>query len=143
VHIGEGFHGGGANAAHVNLIFGTKAEIGAPLAMAAASPGAGHIPFLAVLKPNTPVKPATLFVAKAVLRDENHETMTWGPAQAGVAAGVTEALLGGVLPQGADEEWLAMLAAPLGVDGEGWINLPEAPGFGVELDEDRLAATRI
>src|SRR6185503_19464526 len=108
IHIGEAFEGGGAEAAHINLILGPKAELGAALALAAASPGPGHIPFLAVLKPNLPAAPATLFVAKAVLRDERHERMTWGPAQAGVAAGVTEALLGGALPPEAADDWVAI-----------------------------------
>jgi 5,6,7,8-tetrahydromethanopterin hydro-lyase len=108
VHIGEGFEGGGPNAAHINLILGSKIEIGAAFAMAAASPGPGHIPFQAVLQPNLPAKPATLFVAKAVLRDSRHETMTWGPAQAGVAAGITQALLDRVLPTEAEDEWLAI-----------------------------------
>jgi 5,6,7,8-tetrahydromethanopterin hydro-lyase len=108
MHIGEGFEGGGQNAAHINLILGTKAQLGAAFATAAASPGPGHIPFQAVLQPNLPVKPATLFVAKAVLKTEDHERMTWGPAQAGVAAGITQALLDGVLPREADDGWLAI-----------------------------------
>src|SRR3569623_1556879 len=98
MHIGEGFEGGGANAAHINLILGTRDALGSAFATAAANPGPGHIPFQAVLAPNLPAKPATLFVAKAVLTGPTHETMTWGPAQAGVAAGITEALLSGVLP---------------------------------------------
>ena len=106
--IGEGFEGGGPNAAHINLILGTKAELGGAYATAAANPGPGHIPFQAVLKPNVPVKPATLFVGKAVIRDAGHETMTWGPAQAGVAAGITQALLDGVLPAEAEDGWLAI-----------------------------------
>lgn len=32
---------------------------------------------------------------------------------------------------------------PLEVDGEGWLVLPDRPGLGVELDEERLRATRI
>ena len=108
MHIGEGFEGGGQNAAHINLILGTKAQLGAAFAAAAASPGPGHIPFQAVLQPNLPVKPATLFVAKAVLKTEQHERMTWGPAQAGVAAGITQALLDGVLPNEAEDGWLAI-----------------------------------
>ncbi|HEY2708138.1 MAG TPA: formaldehyde-activating enzyme [Caulobacteraceae bacterium] len=108
IFIGEGFEGGGANAAHINLILGPKAELGAAFALAAASPGPGHIPFQAVLKPNLPAKPATLFVAKAVLRDAGHETMTWGPGQAGVAAGITEALLKDVLPPEAEDGWVAI-----------------------------------
>ncbi|HTX51237.1 MAG TPA: formaldehyde-activating enzyme [Caulobacteraceae bacterium] len=108
IFIGEAFEGAGGDAAHINLILGTKAELGQAYALAAASPGPGHIPFQAVLKPNLPVAPATLFVGKAVLRDETHERMTWGPAQAGVASGITEALLSGVLPPAAAEDWLAI-----------------------------------
>lgn len=36
-----------------------------------------------------------------------------------------------------------MMAEPLDVDRDGWIVLPDRPGLGYELDEDRLAATRI
>jgi 5,6,7,8-tetrahydromethanopterin hydro-lyase len=108
IFIGEGFEGAGANAAHINLILGPKSELGASFALAAASPGPGHIPFQAVLKPNLPAKPATLFVAKAVLRDERHERMTWGPGQAGLATGITEALLQDVLPPEAEDGWVAI-----------------------------------
>ncbi len=108
IHIGEAFEGDGADAAHINLVLGPKSELGAAYALAAASPGPGHIPFQAVLKPNLPAAPATLFVAKAVLKDSAHERMTWGPAQAGVAAGITEALLGGALPAEAGDDWVAI-----------------------------------
>jgi 5,6,7,8-tetrahydromethanopterin hydro-lyase len=109
LYIGEGFEGSGGNAAHINLLLGPKqGPIATAWATAAASPGPGHIPFQVVLKPNLPVKPATLFVAKAVLRDAKHENMTWGPAQLGVAAGITRAMLDGVLPTGAEESWLAI-----------------------------------
>ena len=108
VHIGEAFEGAGSDAAHINLILGPKAELGAAYALAAASPGPGHIPFQAVVKPNLPAQPATLFIAKAGLRGETHERMTWGPAQAGVAAGITEALLSGALPPIAADDWVAI-----------------------------------
>jgi hypothetical protein len=35
------------------------------------------------------------------------------------------------------------MAAPLTVDSEGWLNLSNAPGMGYEVDEARLATTRI
>lgn len=108
IFIGEAFQGDGADAAHINLILGEKAHLGTAFALAAASPGPGHVPFQAVLKPNLPAKPATLFIAKAALQGERHERMTWGPAQAGVAAGVTEALLDGALPREAADDWLAI-----------------------------------
>lgn len=108
IHIGEAFEGAGSDVAHINLILGPKAELGQAYALAAASPGPGHIPFQAVVRPNLPAAPATLFIAKAVLKDAAHERMTWGPAQAGVAAGITEALLAGALPPIADEQWVAI-----------------------------------
>lgn len=113
--IGEGFFGNGPNAAHINLFLGPKTgPIGVAFVTAAACPGPGHIPFQAVIKPNVPAKPVTLFIAKAVLQGAAHENMTWGPAQAGVAAGVTKALLDGVLPAEAEEDWLAVAAV--------WVN---------------------
>ena len=121
IYIGEAFEGAGGDAAHINLILGPKAELGQAYALAAASPGPGHIPFQAVVKPNLPAAPATLFVAKAVLRDEAHERMTWGPAQAGVAAGITEALLCGALPPIAAEDWVTIALVwvdPAAVDAE-------------------------
>jgi 5,6,7,8-tetrahydromethanopterin hydro-lyase len=108
-HVGEGFEGAGVNAAHINLLLGPKQGVmGTAWATAAASPGPGHVPFQVVLKPNLPVKPATLFIGKAVLRDAKHEKLTWGPAQLGVAAGLTRAVLDNLLPPEAEDAWLAI-----------------------------------
>ncbi|RDD63770.1 mandelate racemase/muconate lactonizing enzyme family protein [Ferruginivarius sediminum] len=35
------------------------------------------------------------------------------------------------------------LTAPVEVDSDGWLQLPETPGLGIELDGDRLAATEV
>jgi 5,6,7,8-tetrahydromethanopterin hydro-lyase len=110
--IGEGFEGSGANAAHINLLLGPReGPLGSAFATAAAGPGPGHIPFQVVIKPNLPVKPPTLFIAKAVLRNEAHERLTWGPAQAGVAAGITRAVLDGLLPAEAEDAWISIALA--------------------------------
>ena len=86
-------------------------------ATALATPSAGHAPFVVVAAPNLPVKPMTLFVNKATIASEQHATLTWGPAQAGVAAGVIAAVRTGVLePAEADE--LVLIAAV-------WVN-PDA-----------------
>ena len=45
-----------------------------------------------MLHPGLPVKPFTLLVNKARIASETHARMTWGPAQAGVASGVAEAV---------------------------------------------------
>jgi 5,6,7,8-tetrahydromethanopterin hydro-lyase len=79
-------------------------------ATALATPRQGHIPFVAVLRPNLPVKPATLFVNKADIRGDRHAALTWGAAQAGVAQGVLEAVADGVVPA-ADVDDLFLIAA--------------------------------
>lgn len=89
--IGEGFFGAGANAAHINTVLGLRdGAVGAAFATALAQPRPGHVPFLAVWEPNVPLEPPTLFVNKATIADDVHGSLTWGAAQAGVAAGVTE-----------------------------------------------------
>jgi 5,6,7,8-tetrahydromethanopterin hydro-lyase len=57
-----------------------------------------------------PVKPATLFVNKADVRDDRHAALTWGAAQAGVAQGVLAAVADGVIAA-ADVDDLVLVAA--------------------------------
>jgi 5,6,7,8-tetrahydromethanopterin hydro-lyase len=95
----------------VNTVLGRK---GGPVetawATALATPRQGHIPFVVVLRPNMPVKPATLFVNKADIRGDRHAELTWGAAQAGVAQGVLESVAGGVIPAAQVEELLLIAA---------------------------------
>ncbi len=111
--IGEGFAGEGVDAAHVNTMLGAKSgPVGVAWATALATPRAGHAAFVVVAAPNVPVKPMTLFVNKATVDDGNprHATLTWGAAQAGVAAGVIDAHRKGVLPAD-DVDDLVLVAA--------------------------------
>ena len=87
--IGEGFVGDGPNAAHTNVVLGLRdGPVGIAWATALATPREGHVPFVAVAQPNVPVVPFTLFVNKAAIANDRHGELTWGAAQAGVAAGV-------------------------------------------------------
>jgi 5,6,7,8-tetrahydromethanopterin hydro-lyase len=109
--IGEGFAGSGPNAAHVNTVLGRKGgPVESAWATALATPRQGHIPFVVVLRPNMPVKPATLFVNKADVRDDRHAALTWGAAQAGVAQGVLAAVADGVIAA-AEVDDLVLVAA--------------------------------
>ena len=109
--IGESLVGERPNGAHINLYIGPRiGPVGTALATAAATPRMGYIPFMAILKPNVPVKPITLFCGKADLRGELHETMNWGPAQIGVSEGVAKALLDGIFPPEAADEWCIIAA---------------------------------
>jgi 5,6,7,8-tetrahydromethanopterin hydro-lyase len=115
--VGEGFAGDGPDAAHVNVMLGDKdGPVGVAWATALSTPRAGHTPFVVVAKPNVPVKPMTLFVNKATVDPANdlHARLTWGAAQAGVAAGVLAALRKGVLD--ADRTDASVLVAAV------WVN---------------------
>ena len=94
--IGESFVGDGADAAHVNVVLGPRdGPAGVAWATALATPRAGHVPFVAVLQPGLAVQPPTLFVNKAAIEPGRHADLTWGAAQAGVAAGVADAVAEG------------------------------------------------
>jgi 5,6,7,8-tetrahydromethanopterin hydro-lyase len=131
--IGEGFAGSGPNAAHVNTVLGRK---GGPVetawATALATPRRGHIPFVVVLRPNMPVKPATLLVNKADVRDDRHAALTWGAAQAGVAQGVLAAVADGVIAAAEVDDFV--LVAAVWVD---WMADDEE-----EVYANNVAATR-
>ena len=103
VFIGEGFAGEGADAAHVNTVLGrSDGPVGTAWATALASPSTGHVPFVAVVRPNLPIVPMTLFVNKAAIESDLHGRLTWGAAHAGVAAGVGLALeAGDIAPRSA------------------------------------------
>jgi 5,6,7,8-tetrahydromethanopterin hydro-lyase len=129
LQLGEAFVGEGPNAAHVNTVLGSRdGPVGTAWATALATPRQGHAAFVVVLHPGLPVKPFTLFVNKAAIdgeANERHAQLTWGAAQAGVAAGVAAALRTGVCSE-ADANALLLIAAV-------WVN-PEAD------DEDAVYA---
>jgi 5,6,7,8-tetrahydromethanopterin hydro-lyase len=109
--IGESYIGEGAEAAHVNTVFGERSgPVGVAWATALASPSAGHAPFVAVVVPGLPVKPMTLFVNKAPIAGDEHGLLTWGAAQAGVAGGVADAVSEGILSE-ADADQNLIIAA--------------------------------
>lgn len=98
VQIGESFIGAGVNAAHINTVLGDRSgPVGTAWTTALATPSAGHVPFMAVLRPGVPVQPPTLFVTKAAPAGDDHGLLIWGPAQAGVAGGVADAVATGVV----------------------------------------------
>ena len=114
IQIGEGFAGSGPNAAHVNTVLGPKdGPVATAWTTALATPRLGHAPFVVVLRPNVPVKPFTLFVNKSAVdteKNERHAHLTWGAAQAGVAAGVVATLRTGVIAEAAATDLLLIAA---------------------------------
>ncbi len=98
MQIGESFSGEGADAAHVNTVLGDRGgPVGAAWAAGLAGPSMGHAGFMVTGQPGVAAVPPTLFVNKAPIENSDHGTMTWGPAQAGVAQGIARALDEGVI----------------------------------------------
>ncbi|WP_138443182.1 formaldehyde-activating enzyme [Sinomonas susongensis] len=133
LRIGESFVGEGVNAAHINTVAGPRTgPAGAAWASALASPSPGHVPFVAVLAPSLPVKPMTLFVTKAAPANDEHGVLIWGPAQAGVAAGVADAVAEGIIPEAAADLDVVIAAV--------WVN-PEANDADAVYRNNRAATT--
>jgi 5,6,7,8-tetrahydromethanopterin hydro-lyase len=134
MQIGESFVGEGVDAAHVNTVLGTKdGPAGTAWATALATPRQGHVPFVAVLRPNLPTRPLTLFVNKATIAGDGHATLTWGAAQAGVAAGVADAVHAGTVPADSADD-LVLIAAV-------WVN-PAAADADAVYANNRAATAR-
>jgi formaldehyde-activating enzyme len=100
--IGDGWGGVKPNGSHVNVVLARR---GSPTAAAAigmlAHPSPGHTPVLVCVGPTEqeyePVWPPTLMMNKATALDDNHQTLTWGAAQLGIAQGVLDAVADGLL----------------------------------------------
>lgn len=145
IEIGEAFVGVGGEAAHLNTVLGPReGPVGTAWATALATPSAGHAPFVAVVRPGLPAKPLTLFVNKAAIAGEAHARLTWGAAQAGVAAGVLDAVAAGTIAA-ADADTLLLIAAvwvdPAARDADAvYRNNREATRAALEAGRSRLPA---
>jgi 5,6,7,8-tetrahydromethanopterin hydro-lyase len=132
--IGEAFVGEGPEAAHLNTVLGAR---GGPVetawTTALATPRQGHAAFLVTARPGVSAKPPTLFVNKAFLEGPQHERLTWGAAQAGVAAGVGRAIADGTVKRSVVDDLLLIAAV--------WVS-PQAQDEDLVF-ENNLEATRL
>ncbi len=123
--------GEGAEAAHINTVLGA---VGGPVetawVTALATPRVGHVPFVATVQPGIAVRPFTLFVNKSTVEAERHAALTWGAAQAGVAAGVMEAVAEGTLSEGDVDRQLLIAAV--------WVN-PDAADESLVFENNKVA----
>jgi len=105
--IGEASTGDGSEVAHVDLIIGDKdGPVGEAFANGLSNLSAGHTPLLAVIRPNLPPKPHTLLVPKVTVKNLDEAGKIFGPAQAGVAKAVADAVEEGVVPNDKVEDWV-------------------------------------
>jgi 5,6,7,8-tetrahydromethanopterin hydro-lyase len=136
--VGEGFGGDGPDSAHVNTVLGAK---GGPVetawVTALATPRAGHVPFVVVMRNNLAVKPATLFVNKAEIRGDEHAALTWGAAQVGVARGVLTAVDEGVIPRDQVDDLLLIASIWIG-----WQAVDEEAVYENSFEATRMSLAR-
>ncbi len=105
--IGEALVGKGNDIAHVDLMVGDKeGVVGQAFAASLSRLSAGHTPLLSVIRPNLPCKPYTVVVPKVTVGDMEDAAKIFGPAQAGVAKAVADAVEEGIIPKNKIEEWV-------------------------------------
>jgi 5,6,7,8-tetrahydromethanopterin hydro-lyase len=98
--VGEALVGDGNEVAHIDLLIGPKdGPVGEAFASALINQKEGHTNLLAVVAPNLPAKPDTIMANKVTLKGANQVMHMFGPAQAGVARGVVDAVSEGIIPQ--------------------------------------------
>jgi bifunctional enzyme Fae/Hps len=103
--VGEALVGEEPEIAHIDLIIGSKnGAMSQTFANSLAQPRQGHTPILAVIRPNLPVKPATLIVPKVTIRNLEDAERLFGPAQSAVAKAVADAVEEGIIPKETVEE---------------------------------------
>ncbi|MBU7032095.1 MAG: bifunctional 5,6,7,8-tetrahydromethanopterin hydro-lyase/3-hexulose-6-phosphate synthase, partial [Theionarchaea archaeon] len=103
--------GDGLEIAHIDLIIGEKdSPVGHAFATSMAQPSYGHTPMLGVIRPNLPAKPATLIVPKVTVRNFKDAGKIFGPAQAGVAKAVADAVEEGILPAEYCNDWVVIVS---------------------------------
>jgi 5,6,7,8-tetrahydromethanopterin hydro-lyase len=144
--IGEGFAGSGVNAAHINIIMGSRnGPVGTAWATSLASPSAGHVPFMAVAAPGVPIRPFTLFVNKAAIENDLHGQLTWGAAQAGLAAGMGIAHQQSLLGSAAEFVVIAAVWVNPAADNEEaiFVNNRDAAVAAISMSQKPSAASAI
>ena len=97
--VGESLVGDGNEVAHIDLLIGSKdGPVGQAFAAALTSQKEGHTNLLAVVAPNLPAKPDTIMANKVTMKGATQAVQMFGPAQAGVARGVVDAVRDGIIP---------------------------------------------
>jgi bifunctional enzyme Fae/Hps len=109
--VGEALVGEEPEIAHIDLLIGRKeGPVGRAFAQSLSQPRTGHTPILAVVRPNLPVKPATLIVPKVTIRDLEGAELIFGPAQSAVAKAVADSVDEGVIPRDRVEDLVLIVS---------------------------------
>ncbi|MHA1292143.1 MAG: bifunctional 5,6,7,8-tetrahydromethanopterin hydro-lyase/3-hexulose-6-phosphate synthase [Promethearchaeota archaeon] len=110
-YVGEALIGEPPNLAHVDLIIGSKdGPIGISFANSISAPSMGHGGLLACIRPNLLPKPYTLIIPKVTISNMEEANKIFGPAQAGIAKGVADAVEEGIIPLNKLDDWLLIVS---------------------------------
>lgn len=97
--VGEALVGEGNEVAHVDLIMGPRGSAAeTAFSLTLTNQKRGDNALLAVVAPNLMAKPATVMFNKVDIKDAKQAMQMFGPAQAGVAKAVTDAVKEGIIP---------------------------------------------
>ncbi|MCD7782057.1 MAG: bifunctional 5,6,7,8-tetrahydromethanopterin hydro-lyase/3-hexulose-6-phosphate synthase [Methanosphaera sp.] len=108
--IGEALIGDGPELAHIDLVIGDKnSPVGTAFATNMANMSVGHTPLLAVIRPNLPVKPATLIVPKVTVQNMGDANKIFGPAQTAVGRAVADAVEEEIIPKDIVEDTVILV----------------------------------
>ncbi|MDJ0513943.1 MAG: formaldehyde-activating enzyme [Methyloceanibacter sp.] len=102
LRIGESGQPGAAHyeIAYPELVIGSlHGPVGNAFAVLIGDQVEGHTRALALLNTGIAVKPATLMVSKATIRDRRYAEILFGSVQAGIANGVLDAVRDGTIPR--------------------------------------------
>ncbi len=102
LRVGSGAGGKGSESAQIDLIVGPKDGIlGEVFALQVTYPRHGYEALTTIEEPNLTVRPSTLIVPTAELKNLRQANMIYGPAQAAVARAIVDALEAGIIPRSA------------------------------------------
>ncbi|MBD3188819.1 bifunctional 5,6,7,8-tetrahydromethanopterin hydro-lyase/3-hexulose-6-phosphate synthase [Candidatus Bathyarchaeota archaeon] len=105
--IGEALLGKGSELAHIDLMMGDKGgPVGQAFATALVNLSKGHTPILGVIRPNLPPKPHMVIVPKVTVQSLSDANKIFGPAQAGCAKAVADAVEEGIIPIEKVDDWV-------------------------------------
>ncbi len=98
--VGESLVGDRPELAHIDLLIGKKdGPVGNAYAQALTNLEEGREGLQVILEPNMQVKPPTIMIPTVKPISLRHASLTYGPAQAGIAKAVMQCIEDGILPK--------------------------------------------
>jgi len=105
MRVGTGTAGAGLNKVQIDLIAGLKTTpLGDAYALQLTYPLHGREALTTILEPGLTVRPSTLLLPTLEQKNLRQANMIYGPTQAALARAIVDALEGGTIPVGAQED---------------------------------------